>query len=294
MAANGPNFQTSASPLLHKVIYEATRSVQSPNQTVKGQTVYDTWNHRIKTMGSGSDFTAFQDFAGVPSLNIEFGQEKGDPIYHYHSNYDSFYWMQNYGDPGFLYHRAMAQLLGLIAGQLADLPLVAFSAVDYADAMHTYIQQVEDKLDAALSPVKTNGLAAMSEDEIAVLRASHRETSKIDAASHKSSHEAESFKKSLDKLYKAAWKLKKAAVYLDERAVELEERAKMHVPWWKWPKWLRLALEIRKVNTKYKYLERSFLYEEGLDSRPWFKHVVFAPGLWTGYAGGKSRPSLPM
>jgi len=32
-------------------------------------------------------------------------------------------------------------------------------------------------------------------------------------------------------------------------------------------------------------LERQFLYEKGLDQRSWFKHVVFAPGLWTGYAG---------
>ncbi|KAK1837210.1 hypothetical protein QBC39DRAFT_336472 [Podospora conica] len=283
VAANGPNFEASASPLLNRVIYEATRSVQSPNQTVRGQTVYDTWDHRIKTMGSGSDFTAFQDFAGVPSLSIEFGQVKGDPVYHYHSNYDSLHWMQKYGDPGFLYHRAMAQILGLIAGQLADLPLVSFNAVDYADAMHTYIKQVEAKLDAALSPSNVLDMAAMSEEAITVLRASHRETSKH--GDKKVSPDAKSFKKSLDKLYAAAWKLKKAAVYLDARAVELEERVKMHVPWWKWPKWLRLAIEIRKVNTKYKYLERSFLYEEGLDGRPWFKHVVFAPGLWTGYSG---------
>jgi N-acetylated-alpha-linked acidic dipeptidase len=27
------------------------------------------------------------------------------------------------------------------------------------------------------------------------------------------------------------------------------------------------------------------LYTEGLDGRSWFKHVVFAPGKWTGYAG---------
>lgn len=284
VAANGPNFEASASPLLNRVIYEATRSVPSPNQTVRGQTVYDTWDRRIKTMGSGSDFTAFQDFAGVPSLSIEFGQAKGDPVYHYHSNYDSLYWMQKYGDPGFRYHRAMAQLMGLIAGQLADLPLVSFSAVDYADAMRTYIKQVEAKFDAALSPAHTMDATAMSDEAITVLRASHRETSKH---GDKTSPDAKSFEKSLDKLYAAAWKLKKAAVYLDARAAELEERVKMHVPWWKWPKWLRLAIEIRKVNTKYKYLERSFLYEEGLDSRPWFKHVVFAPGLWTGYAGGE-------
>jgi len=26
------------------------------------------------------------------------------------------------------------------------------------------------------------------------------------------------------------------------------------------------------------------LYLEGLDGRAWFKHVIFAPGLWTGYS----------
>ena len=32
-------------------------------------------------------------------------------------------------------------------------------------------------------------------------------------------------------------------------------------------------------------LERQFLFPGGLDNRTWFKHVVFAPGRWTGYAG---------
>jgi N-acetylated-alpha-linked acidic dipeptidase len=32
-------------------------------------------------------------------------------------------------------------------------------------------------------------------------------------------------------------------------------------------------------------LERQFLYAPGLDGRGWFKHVIFAPGRWTGYAG---------
>lgn len=48
---------------------------------------------------------------------------------------------------------------------------------------------------------------------------------------------------------------------------------------------VRLYFQIRVVNDKYKALERAFLYEPGLDGRNWFKHVVFAPGLWTGYSG---------
>ena len=54
--------------------------VPSPNQTVFGQTVRDTWNGHISTMGSGSDFTAFQDFAGIPSLDMGFGGESADSV----------------------------------------------------------------------------------------------------------------------------------------------------------------------------------------------------------------------
>jgi len=43
--------------------------------------------------------------------------------------------------------------------------------------------------------------------------------------------------------------------------------------------------KVAAVNHKYKHLERQFLYSGGLDERHWFKHVVFAPGRWTGYAG---------
>ena len=46
-----------------------------------------------------------------------------------------------------------------------------------------------------------------------------------------------------------------------------------------------LFAKVHAVNKQYKCLERGFLYQPGLDSRSWFKHVVFAPGLWTGYAG---------
>jgi len=282
VGTSGHHFKASASPLLDNVIYAATKSVLSPNQTIPGQTVFDVWNRKITTMGSGSDFTAFQDFAGVPSLDVGFGPGPGDAVYHYHSNYDSFHWMEKFGDSGFVYHRAMAQIMSLITAQVADLPLVSFKAKDYANALGSYIKKVEDKLDEALYPTGAMKASSMSEEAIIELRASQRETSKI---SDVPSQGALAFKEALGKLRKAVVKLKVASLELDERAKELESRIHEHVPWWKWPKWVSLGWEIRKVNTKYKYLERDFLHAEGLDSRPWFKHVVFAPGLWTGYAG---------
>jgi N-acetylated-alpha-linked acidic dipeptidase len=284
--------------LLDNVIHAATKAVLSPNQTVPGQTVYDVWDKRINTMGSGSDFTAFQDAAGIPSLDIGFVTCPDQPVYHYHSNYDSFHWMEKYGDPGFVYHRTMAQVVGLITAQLADLPIISFHAADYADALGRYVKKVEDKLDEALSPtppeVEASALLLADDDAYFELRSSTCNSSTPAARSLSSPSSlsstpasAESFKHSLKRLHKALDKLASRAAQLDKRADELREELKRHIPWWRWPAKLKLGFEIRKVNTKYKYLERSFLFDQGLDGRPFFKHVVFAPGLWTGYAGGK-------
>lgn len=88
----GPEFLVAAAPLLNDVLVNTTNTVLSPNQTRPGQTVGDTWDGVIRTMGSGSDFTAFQDFAGIPSIDMGFKGGKDSAVYHYHSNYDSFSW----------------------------------------------------------------------------------------------------------------------------------------------------------------------------------------------------------
>ena len=71
----------------------------------------------------------------------------------------------------------------------------------------------------------------------------------------------------------------------DTKYKKLAEQASKKIPWWKLVTKLKLLHEIRFTNTKYKKIERAFLYQSGLDGRPWFKHVIFAPGVWTGYAG---------
>ena len=44
----------------------------------------------VEALGDGSDFTAFQDYAGISTLDLSFGDEDdGDQ---YHSIYDDFYW----------------------------------------------------------------------------------------------------------------------------------------------------------------------------------------------------------
>ena len=87
------------------------------------------------------------------------------------------------------------------------------------------------------------------------------------------------------RLHRAVSNLHKEALKFDANGALLAEKAGEDIPWWKWLSKLKLYYDIRTANTKIKYFERNFLFEEGLDGRSWFKHVVFAPGLWTGYAG---------
>ena len=41
---------------------------------------------------------------------------------------------------------------------------------------------------------------------------------------------------------------------------------------------------IRRVNDALIRVERAFLDQKGLPNRPWFRHMLIAPGLTTGYA----------
>ncbi|KAI1812943.1 Zn-dependent exopeptidase [Poronia punctata] len=265
------HFKASAAPLLHNLIYETAALIQSPNQTVQGQTIRDVWDGRITTLGSGSDYTAFQDFAGIPSIDMGFsGSAEGEPIYHYHSNYDSFHWMKEFGDPGFHYHKAMAQMLGLTVAKLAGTPLVPLNATTYAVALKQYVEAIESKLTG--TPIQLSGEAATFEG---------RERSvELEVKGDKSA-----FEHSLKRLHDSVDDMKDAAVKLDAKAAKLAKEANEHIPWWRLIKKLKLLHQVRFTNTKYKKIDRAFLYPGGLDGRDWFKHVVFAPGIWTGYAG---------
>ena len=248
VGAQGPNFQTSAAPVLNKAILKVTDDVQSPNQTVEGQSVRDTWNEHISTMGSGSDFTAFQDFVGIPSIDVGFAAGPKDPIYHYHSNYDSFWWMDNFGDPGFEYHATIARILALLAAELVEEPIIPFNATDYAVGLERYLQSVKDAAaDSELEHLASKGTFKPLDKAI----------ESFQRASADFDHQAQSLSRGLPMM---------TSPHLTPRAAEMYQ-------------------SVRAVNTKYKLLERQFIYAPGLDSRSWFKHVVFAPGLWTGYSG---------
>jgi N-acetylated-alpha-linked acidic dipeptidase len=85
----------------------------------------------------------------------------------------------------------------------------------------------------------------------------------------------------LDPLRSALGKLSKAA--------DTFERAMTHVP-----NTTRRALQapqLAEINRILYSTERAFRHEAGLPRRPWFKHLAYAPGLYTGY-GVKTLPGI--
>src|SRR6202030_3603533 len=73
---------------------------------------------RIEALGSGTDFTAFLDHLGIATLDLAYGGEDEQGIYH--SIYDDFFWYTHFSDTDFVYGRALDQTVGTSVVRLAD------------------------------------------------------------------------------------------------------------------------------------------------------------------------------
>ncbi|ORX53164.1 Zn-dependent exopeptidase [Hesseltinella vesiculosa] len=239
-AVSGVHFEASASPSLNPLLYEITKHVTDPRTNLN---VYDAWSNIttegkggkpvVGKLGSGSDFTAFLDHLGITSVDVSFHGDYGV----YHSNYDSFHWMEKFGDPTFEYHAAMARIAGSLVLRLADERVLPLYPTDYAAELIKYTADIEKYAGKTFSELH-GALKRM-------VRRSNR------------------FENTLGRLEK------KLAKYSDLKDSELPED---------------LAAQVATVNEQLVRFERGFLDPKGIQSRPWFKHVVYAPSLWEGYS----------
>ncbi|KAF2010590.1 N-acetylated-alpha-linked acidic dipeptidase [Aaosphaeria arxii CBS 175.79] len=248
--ATGPELFVRSAPLLDHVFLRTAHNVISPNQTIPGQTLGDLWTTGISTLGGGSDYSAFLDHAGVTSADLGFGPRKNAPTYHYHSNYDSITYMEKIIDPDYEYHTVLARMWGLVAAELVEKPVIPFNATHYAIKLVSYVEE-NKRLYTEKGLALGDGI--------------------------------------FDCLNSAAGRFKKVATRFDQD-VDVLSRS-LSQPKTSWLQYFRfgqrsrLDLKLKVVNTKLRDLEKQFLYDKGLDGRPWFKHTVFAPGFWEGYKG---------
>jgi N-acetylated-alpha-linked acidic dipeptidase len=138
VGVSGGDFRASASPQFHRPLLRVLGRVGDPS---KNKTLRSIWNERGQSLGglgSGSDYVAFQDLAGTSSIDFGFTGQ----TYPYHSCYETFEWMERFGDPGFEYHKLLAEVWVLLVLEFAQESLLPFGMEEYASAVKGYVDKL--------------------------------------------------------------------------------------------------------------------------------------------------------
>jgi len=129
-STSGPDFKSAAVPSLNRLIVEAARDVLDLKDDERAIV--------SNRLGSGSDYTVFLNFLGVPILDMSFNGPYGV----YHSVYDNHLWMDKFGDPGFVRHAAMTRLWGVIALRLANAQVVPLDYRATAARVREFVREI--------------------------------------------------------------------------------------------------------------------------------------------------------
>ena len=222
---------------------------------------------RLPALGSGSDFTPFLQHLGVASLNIGFGDDDGGGSYH--SIYDSFDHYTRFLDPTFEYGVTLAKVGGRIVLRLANAEVLPFDPTPVADTVAGYASEVQ-KL--------AEDMRAATEEENRRVRDRLYELT----ANPKVTFVAPKAKDAVPFVNFAP--LQNAVARLQRSAAEYKGKLGTSPA--------SLKPEVRaQLNTAAIGHERALTRAEGLPGRPWFKHQIYAPGLYTGY-GVKTLPAI--
>jgi N-acetylated-alpha-linked acidic dipeptidase len=145
--AQGPNFGGGGSPSLRALLRDVAKTVPDPSG--KGS-VYEVWRRRASLSadtlepqmgdpGGGSDFAGFYNHLGIPIADWGFGGPSGV----YHSAYDSYHWMEKFGDPTFEFHAANARIGTAALLRIANADILPYDYVEYARTVQRFSSQVE-------------------------------------------------------------------------------------------------------------------------------------------------------
>ncbi|HWX54420.1 MAG TPA: transferrin receptor-like dimerization domain-containing protein [Verrucomicrobiae bacterium] len=219
---------------------------------------------RIRALGDGSDYASFLDHAGIAAVDMRFGGEGEEG--QYHSAYDDFYWFTHFSDTNFAYGRALAQNNGTAVMRLADADLLPFEFTNQADTIKTYIKELTKLLKSQQDEAKERNLeldegvySAISDPQKPLLAPPRLDTPPFF---------------NFAPLENAAETLSQAAQRYDQALKRLGDNGGITIS----------NAALHALNEKLYQSERVFLSEKGLPDRPWFKHQIYAPGAYTGYA----------
>jgi N-acetylated-alpha-linked acidic dipeptidase len=225
---------------------------------------------RISALGSGSDYTVFVDHLGIASLNLGYGGEDGGGIYH--SIYDDFYWFTHFSDTDFSYGRALSQTAGTAVMRIADADLLPFDFNNFTETVRGYVTDLGKVLDAMRDRIREQNrqLAEGAFSATADPKETFVPPKTEDVPPYINFAPLEN---AVDDLALSAERYDKAAKKFMQASASL-------------------SIEVLQgINAKLIRTERALTNPDGLPGRPWFKHLIYAPGFYTGY-GVKTIPGV--
>jgi len=219
---------------------------------------------RIGALGSGSDYTPFLQHLGIASLNLGYGGEDGGGIYH--SIYDDFYWYTHFSDTNFAYGPTLAQTVGVTVMRLADAELLPFEFTDSSDTIQRYLDEIKKLLKSKQDEVRERNREI---DEGLFTATADPKQTRVPPPRE----ELPPYLK-FAPLENAVEALKRSSTSYATALTRARENggAKLTVA------------SLQKVNALLIESERRLTSPEGLPQRAWYRHQIYAPGYYTGYA----------
>jgi N-acetylated-alpha-linked acidic dipeptidase len=232
--------------------------------------IRDRADLRINALGSGTDYTGFLDHLGIATLDLGFSGEDKQGIYH--SIYDDFFWYMHFSDSDFVYGRALSQTVGTAVMRLADAEVLPFDFVDQADTVQKYIKELQKLLTDKQNEIRERNL----ELEQGLFQATLDPRHPTVAPPREDVPPFINFapmQNAADSLTRSAERYRNAYSQAQGKLSSLD------------------AATLNAINSKLMETERALTNADGLPRRSWYKHLLYAPGVYTGY-GVKTVPGV--
>ncbi len=221
----------------------------------------------LGALGSGSDYTPFLQHLGVNSLNVAFHGEEDYGVYH--SAYDSFDHFRRFVDPTFQYEVALAQVAGRMVLRAAQADILPALESEFATSIAGYDEELHKLLDGMrtrsgeLSKLLDGGEFQLAMDPNSPRSAPAR-TGEVPYLNFAD-------------LDNAVERLRASAGAFDARYKRLAAEGD--------------APNEGRFNSALAGLEQALTDPHGLPGREWYQHMIYAPGMHTGY-GAKTLPGI--
>jgi N-acetylated-alpha-linked acidic dipeptidase len=241
-------------------IYERLKAheiVTAANPALAKEIMHKT-NLHLEALGTGSDFSPFLQHLGIPSVNLGFsGEDNGGA---YHSIYDSYDNFIRFIDPGFYYCASLSKMAGHVSLRMLDADILPFDFRTLYKEIKSYATELQTLISNLRETTSINNEIILK--KYSVIAA---DTAKPNfPVAVKPEVPYINFSPLENAIADFGNACDHAASVLGNETLNGNQKD--------------------VLNRRLYQAEQQLLLSNGLPLRPWYKHVLYAPGFYTGYS----------